>query len=297
MAKTLTKMNSAKSNKHANLWTAIWLMLSLMLLTLSTVPVAKAKTKVSHETALLMSLSSLDRQMEALPGVLINALKASGKQTVDVPASLISTLTEAVQVSFVADELRDKLKHHVHENLTTEEIKALLKWYDSDLGSRIIQLEAEAVTQEGLQKMVLGAGQLLADQRVLPYADRIDQIISATDFTIKLQNMTQRAIFQASTIGLTPGAPLDTSQFDQQWTAQASQIQAATKQMTRLTYSYTYQNLSNQELEAYADFLSSPAALKFNDITQKGIEDLFKDATERMVKYVSNKPERNPLSF
>lgn len=256
-----------------------------------------AKTQPSHQAALLMSLSDLNRQMDTLSGTLISALQSSGRQTVAIPASLIATLTEAVQVSFGADALKRNLLTLIDQGLSQDDIEILLQWYDSDLGNKIIRLEAQAASQEGLNSMLRQASQHLNDQRVLPYAKRIDNIIGATDFTIRLQNLTQRAIFEASSKGLNPQDPVNVSHFDQQWTQQTQQIRAATNQLVMLNFAYAYQSLTNEELERYAQFLASPAGTKFNKVATQSIEHLFKRATAQMVEYVVQKPQKDPLAY
>lgn len=258
---------------------------------------ALAQNQASHQAALLMTLSDLNRQMDSLSGILINALQDSGRQTVAIPASLIASLTEAVQVSFAADKLKNNLLQGLDNGLTPAEMETLLQWYDSDLGHKIVRFEAKASSPEGIQEMLSQAAQLIANKRLPPYTAQIDEIVGATEFTMRLQHLTQRAIFQAASQGLNPQNPVDISLFDKQWAAQKQQIQAANQQLATLTFNYNYQHLSNEELTRYIRFLSSPEAIKFNSLATKTIEQLFITATEEMLSYVSTKPSRDPLAY
>lgn len=253
--------------------------------------------KPTGKASLLLKHSNIEKHLEALPGTLTGALQRGGQQTVAMPTSVINTLTEAVQVSFVVDEMQVKLLTEVEKQLTESELAKLIAWYSSDLGSKIVQAEANASRQESISRMLKNAQTLLADTRVLPYIREIDSAVQIADFTIRLQNLTQRAIFQASSIGLRPSDPVDVALFDQQWQDQAPQIQAATNQLMMLTYSYSFQTLTNKELERYTAFLKSPAAQKFNTIVQTEIETLFKASSQRMVQYVARKPKQNPLAY
>lgn len=279
---------------------------SLLCLSLLHAITTMANTQASHQAALLMALSDLNRQMDGLSGSLINAVQHTNPQSAPLTPQLKSALIEAIQASFAPEKLKKNLLHRLDKGLKTEEIETLLAWYRSDLGRQIVSLEAKASLPGAMQEMMAQASALMANPKLTAHSQQIDNIVGASKLGVRLQYLTQKTLFQAlsqdASVGKTSNAnstqtnhALTAAHFDVQWAAQASQIQATHKQLAILTFSYNYQTLTTEALNAHMQFLSTEEAIKFNALATSSIEQLFLTATQEMLNYLAADPTQDRL--
>lgn len=241
-----------------------------------------------NQNDLIQSLyikSGIDKQVEQLP-LLIQAsvLKAleEDDRIKELPRHTKSALSGSVQEAFAAERLKNTIIKEVKESMTIKDLETVLTWLDSPFGKKCTRLEEAASAPETLSEVQKFASQL---QQTAPAANRmdilqrLDDAVKATETNVEITMNAQFAVAVAvvKSLPLEQQAPID--KIAAELEKSRPQIEAIMRSQTLLFALYTYQDLTNAELEKYIAFATSPAGTKYHGSTISGFRKALLDGS------------------
>ncbi|MBU0996273.1 MAG: hypothetical protein KJ737_27560 [Proteobacteria bacterium] len=230
----------------------------------------------------LMDLSGLNQQMVEIPGMIVAGIGQARKQGPPISDKEFEEMQGVIKGAFQSSEILKTIGKEIKNNLSESEVKELLVWYESDLGIMITKSEKEASTPFAYQEMFRDAGMLLADEKRVTIAKKIDKLVNSTDMALQLQNNTGIAIFSAISTVMNPGQPTNLDVFKAQMAAQENQMRAEMEQIIILSSVYSYQNIEIDQMEKYIQFLERPHTIKFNNSVIKGMKTALNRSIDKL---------------
>src|SRR5437867_4553775 len=207
----------------------------------------------------LMKLSGLDAQVRQLP---LQVLASFGEQKSQLPAEVYELTVRALGAAFDAERMLKTVSKQVEANLDVGTIQAALDWLQSGLGRKITGLEEAASTPQAYQQIQTYAKQLENRPPPQPRLLLVRRLDGAT-------NSTETAVSVAETLTMSVAMALDAiqpkelqsdpEQLKKQMELQRPQMRQQLQQQTTASLLYTYQTLSDAELDKYIGFLESHA--------------------------------------
>jgi hypothetical protein len=226
----------------------------------------------------LIEASGLDADLKILEqSIVTSAVEAALKnrpkdETVKglIDILLADNLRETFQYSLLLDEVTYFLKKRVSE----EDVQESLVWYRSELGQRIVQIQAAASSKEGSAAMQSEKNQLLNQHDLITMASEVDEAIGISNAMVDLQINTQKAMILASLAILAPDkdmTELEHANWSDIKTADRAALQQPLAQHYQVTFAYSMKAFSQAEREQYKDFLMTPSSIKIINATLTGI--------------------------
>lgn len=228
------------------------------------VATASANELSDQQIDRLLSLSGLSQQVKELPQLIKSGAQQGMLENGDASDPKFAAVLSSLDQMFSPSDILAKVRDALRPVLTQEDFNRLSIWYESGPGQRITLAEEQGSTPEAMQDMVAQAEALLADQEAINYAFQLDELVGATDMVMQVQDSVASATFTSlmqATKGVTEE---DLALLQQQLDTTRDQRRAAVQQMTVLAAVYNYRDIDAASKQKYLDFLSEPAAQRFN---------------------------------
>ncbi len=232
----------------------------------------------------LLDLSGITKQIGEFPSLIKTGMEESRKQGAQIPDSLFQSMLMSVDDSTDTSIMVKGVAKELEGNLSNEEIHHLLSWYESELGKKITILEEKSSTSTAYQEMMQISNSLLADSDRVNFANNLDKLVGATDFSMKLQENTQIAVLSSVFKALNPYKPFDFEALESQMSKHRAEIRARIKKIVIVSFLYTYRSLNKEEIDKYTGFLESAAAKNFNNSALQGIGKEMNKALNQLSK-------------
>lgn len=222
--------------------------------------------------------------MEQLPGTVRAGIMQAKQKGANIPDAEFTEMTNIIVNSFQPSNLIKAVRSELKGNLSGAEARALLEWYESDVGKKITATEEAASTPESYNVMIQNAQKLLADEKKLAMAKRVESALNSVDMAMQIQEHTGIAVFTAIMTAVEPTKKLDIEPFRAQMSAQYPQIRARLEQFIHLTLIHSYKDLDDDTMNKYVAFLEKPGTKKFNASIMTGMTNAIKFSTELMAQ-------------
>ncbi len=232
----------------------------------------------------LQALSGLDKQVAEFPGMVRAGVEQARQQGSPIPDAEFNDVMSSIVSAFQPSVILSTVGMEIKNNISESEAKDLLTWYESDLGRRITKAEENASTPAAYQEMIKNAQILLADEKRVESAKKLDSLVNATGMAMQLQENAGVAVFTAISTVMNPGQSVNMEAFMAQMSAQEPQIRANIEQVVVLSFVYSYKDIDIASIEKYIIFLERPNTKKFNDSVIKGMKYAFNQSVEIMAK-------------
>ncbi|MHC4267647.1 MAG: DUF2059 domain-containing protein [Planctomycetota bacterium] len=246
-----------------------WCVVFVFLIFTNSITLAEENKKNVNK---LLDLSGITKQIGEFPTLIKSGMEQSREQGTPIPESIYQSMLMAIDDSIDTRTMVKGVANELLNNLNKEEIKFLMTWYESELGRKITLLEEKSSTPAAYQEMMLITESLLADSNHVSFAKKLDELVGATDFSMKLQENTQIAVLSSVFKALNPHKKFDLNALKSQMSKQRTQIRANINQIVIVSFTYTYRNLNQEEIHEYTEFLESPTAKIFNESAMNGID-------------------------
>ena len=250
-----------------------------------------------NQNELIQSLylkSGMDKQIKQLP-LLIQANIEQALEKDDrinqLPRHTKSAISGSVHEAFATERLKKIIIKEMKESMTVKDLNKILKWLDSPLGKKCTRLEEAASTPETLSEIQKFAAQL---QQAPPAANRLDILrrldaaVKATETNVEITMNAQLAVAFAVVKSLPREQQGPLEDIAAQLEKNRPQIEAMMKSQTLLFALYTYQDLTNAELEKYIQFATSPAGNKYHVATISGFKKALLDGSLKWSESIAN---------
>jgi hypothetical protein len=230
----------------------------------------------------LIKLSGLEQQIKQIPQQVLIGFEKDGKK---LPPAQYQTLRRMLNQSFNPVALQT----HVHKRLRAEldpvVAKKSLEWLKSDLGRRITKLEEAASTPQALKELQGYAAHLKASppsQERLTLARQVDFATHATENNVEIIEASTFSIAAAMDATLPQDKRQGQDRLRILTDRQRPKWREASQDMTLVSLLYTYQRLTDQELERYVEFLETDIGRQYNNAASDALKDALYVAIERM---------------
>lgn len=229
---------------------------------------ADEKERLTQE---VMHASGLKRQIAQIPpGILL------GLEQHPMPRELHDALLATMTKAYSASSIEQKVVSVFREQLDVKTMTDALEWLNSDLGKKITKLEEAASSAEGYDAIQSYGQQLQRSpppEKRLKIAQQMDGATRATEIAVTVIEAGELGI----ALGLDALLPADEQEglesLLEQVASDRPNLTAGLRDLNIVGFLYTYQNLSDEELVRYLNFLKSETGIKYQEAATTGLKE------------------------
>lgn len=268
---------------------ALGFALALVIILLPSIDYAETK-KVDQLILELMAKSGLDQQIQQFPllmqaAVLQQEEKAEPNQRLS--KDKFEEFSRIVNTAFHAQVLRYGVQKHIRSGLNEREIEAVLSWLNTPLGQKITAMEESASTPEAYPKIQAMIDQLSQQQATrIGLIQRFDQATQATEFATDMTLNVEIAITSAISTTLPPQVQTAFDALMKEDNPERLRMKSTLEQQSLAMLLYTYQTLSDTELDQYIAFAESELGKKYHTVSQDAINKVILNSCQNMGKMI-----------
>lgn len=224
-----------------------------------------AAANAPDPAAELLRLSGVESQMQSVRPQIIDGL---GSAEFDLPPDDLARLQQVINTHFADELLREQSLGILRERWDDRHSRTTLDWLNSELGRRITALEEYASTPEGVEEMKgFGAELQAAPPRPgrVELLDRLNQAFDGTRLAVDTTLAMALAVAVAANAVSPAEQQLDGPTLRERIEAGRGLMTQQMQQVLVVYYLFTYHDLQDEEIAAYADFLESAAGYWYVD--------------------------------
>ncbi|VAX37769.1 hypothetical protein MNBD_UNCLBAC01-1486 [hydrothermal vent metagenome] len=228
----------------------------------------------------LIKKSGMYEQISQLPAYVQAGMVQQQAAGISVEKSEV--VSRILMEVFQPDILRKDVKNYLKDALEVNDIQEVLVWLDSSLGMKITKLEEQASTPEAMGEMQQQAEQLYTQTERVEIVSRLDEAIKATDAMVQMiENMGIAAAIAAMS------ASEQESEMSQDEVVSmvkqgVTQYYDMYKNITIVSFLYSYQILSDEELMEYIQFAESNIGKKYHKAGIEALNIAVKNASKKI---------------
>ncbi|MCF6323892.1 MAG: hypothetical protein L3J89_06155 [Gammaproteobacteria bacterium] len=246
------------------------LILALLLLVFSAVGVSAELSKTALVSA-LMQQSGMDVQIELIPAQVTAGIRDSARQGAPMDVVIQDKLVGALDTQ----SLNQSVQEYMIEEMSSGEIEQVLSWLESPPGQRVVAMEVRASQPDTMLKMF----KVFETERDRPgrieRIHRIDEAVLSKERTKDLM-INMQAFFAMAMVaesGTTQRASYGQTRYNME--RAMAPMWSELEQVVTMMYLFTYQALSDAELDQYIEFTESPVGRKYNQVLYEGLSHAF----------------------
>ena len=230
-----------------------------------------ASPMTSDQAKKILEISGFTETLAQMPEGIKAGIQEASASNKGVPQEFYDGVTRIMVDAFNPALLIGPIRNEVTSNLTKEDGEKLLKWFESEKGKRITAAEAKMNSMDAITEMQQQAQKLLANEKLVNYARRVDKAIQGTEMMVELQEKTALSVFTALVGGTAPDADKIISDFKAQIAAGRQQTYQAAQQFSILASAYAYQDVDDTLMIEYITFLEKPYTMKLYQSVVEGL--------------------------
>ena len=227
--------------------------------------------------ATLLEISGISKQVKQFPALFKGSMQQSAQQGMVLSLAEYTAITQSIDNSILPSIILKGISAKLKSELKQNDAEVLIAWYQSTLGKKIANAEENSQTESAYQAMVEQKTILLSNTERVAFAERLDILVGATKMTNKIQQNVQMAVNSNIELALSPDRGLDTVALKIALGLE-TKINLAIEQMVIISFVYSYQSLSIEELTQYETFLNQNFTKKFNKVILSGINSGLENA-------------------
>ena len=230
----------------------------------------------------LLQRSGIANQLDPYPAMVRMGLEEARARS-PMPDETFRALVDATDRGFNPAKMKEIVVAQFKAGLTRAEMEGALRWLNSPLGRRITKAEEESSTTEGYRRMQDWGASISKhppSEARARQVRRIDKAGGITDFSLRSQKNSQLALVAALTA--TQPAEAQRAAFDRvkaAFEANAKALRQRAEQDVMLGLLYSYRDIPDDELDAYAAFMESPVGRKYMEASCDGFDEAVVRAT------------------
>lgn len=235
----------------------------------------------------LMNKSGLVKQIGSIPDHIQGGLMQAQQQNGQLSQAQLNELNGMMADAYDAKTLVANAEHHIKYNLTSSDIRSILKWLNSGLGKKITGYEEEASTAEAAPKIMAIAADLSnQDSKRLEKIAKLDDVIKGTEATVTIIQGIQIAMTMGMMSGMPEKERMSLEQLTKRVKSSSEQLYNAYKPQVLASYLYSYRNLSGSEIDQYINFATSKSAIKYHAVSTSALSVALSKAGEKLGKNI-----------
>lgn len=224
--------------------------------------------------------SGLSEMIRQFPVLLKEGIQQGAEQSGDKGAAssqkMIMQISQIIDQAFVVSESIEGVRAELSAGLTEQELLNVLEWLSSPLGKKVSQMEVDIMSSDAYKDM---QSQLLSLQEKYRGSER-ERLFQRFD---KATNATEASLETAIAVQLTLASAMSASsnnpqmpsyeELKQSIESNRFMMRGVIGQQVFANYLYTYQKLTDDELEAYVNFVSSPAGNHYSLVVNEAVKN------------------------
>ena len=249
------------------------LILTLALFGFSAAGISAESNKAALVSA-LMHQSGMDMQIDLIPQQVKAGIRDSARQGVPIDVVIQDKMVDAIDTRSLNQSVQD----YMVEEMSLDEIQQVLSWLASPLGKRVVAMEISASQPDTMMKMFEVYKTEQARPGRLERIQRIDEAVLSKERTKDL--MVNIQVFFGMAMAAESGAMQRVSYGQTRYNMEQAMapMWGELDQVVTMMYLFTYQGLSDAELDQYVEFTESPVGRKYNQVLYEGLGDAFANA-------------------
>ena len=224
--------------------------------------------------------SGLSVMISQFPVLLKEGIQQGGEQSGEEGSGnnqkMIMQISQIIDQAFVVSDSIEGIRAALSTELTEQELLTVLEWLNSPLGKKITQMEIDIMSSEAYKDM---QSQLLSLQEKYRGSER-ERLFQRFD---KATNATEASLETAIAVQLTLASAMSASSNNPQMPSYEElkhsiesnrfMMRGVIGQQVFANYLYTYQRLTDDELEAYVNFVSTPAGNHYSLVVNEAVKN------------------------
>lgn len=236
----------------------------------------------------LMERSGINGQIGQISEHIDAGLQQGGDS---LPADALQTLGDIMRQQFAADKLKQSIRAQLQQNLSDKDIRAVLAWLETPLGKKITAQEIAASSVQAHQDVQDTIDKLLSDSDRFALIRQLDAATGASQATLAMTLNMQKAMMY----GMMSAAPGSVSEQQVQQMIQAiePQLRSQMELMVVASMTYTYRELSDDEINQYIAFASSQAGKNYHQAFTEALSAAMAEAGDAVGREIVKLTDNN----
>jgi hypothetical protein len=258
------------------------------------VPCLAVSSPDEHTVDELIDLSGLKQQIPHLPNAYITLVDQvlSGLERQRLPKSLGRQIRQRFVDALASEGLEPKIRSRLQEALSEDTTIATVTWLRSDLGKKVTAAEVNVTSPERSVQLATFLLQLQLERPAperLQLVRRIEEITQGGEMATQAWEAIVEAVARALE-GELRGKNLQRKEKLEEFMASIrGSIKGMFQQGRLFEALFTYQTLTDEELQRYAEFLETPAG---RDVT-KTINTVIQGVAVDAIRNIQPLPFKN----
>ena len=233
----------------------------------------------------LMQKSGLKKQIEQTPQLLQAELDQQHMGADGITQEEFNRLSSIARSAFDAKTIHAAVQTYIKLNLSENDMKDVLEWLDSPLGTKITKLEEDASTAEAYKNMQAIGPKLLYENKDSARMNKIiklDKAIGATQSTANTVMNIQLAMITAMSAAMEADKRPSFEDIQDLVIKNQPQVQAAMSQMVQIQFLYSYRELTDYEMDRYTQFAESKSGQRYHNVSIRAIDTALVQAARKI---------------
>lgn len=228
-----------------------------------------AQAQTALKNAELLEKSGLVHAISGIPDAMLGLAERAPQLNPNLDPRFVQAWRTTTPIAFNADKILHLIDEGLEKELTADDKRDLLAYYNSPLGRRTTELE-NAATNADAQVQEYAKNPAAYADRLTLYKE-LDNESGASGIGATIAENTaialQVGIFSAM------NASFDIKALKTEAANAHDTLMKQAEQAVLPTFAFTYRSLSTDEVRSYIAFLKTPAAKKFNKALGKLLSD------------------------
>jgi len=233
----------------------------------------------------LMQKSGLKKQIEQIPQLMQAELDRQQEDSSNISKEDFNRFSRIMKSAFDPKTIHAAVQKHILLNMAENDMKEVLSWLDSPLGTKITKLEEDASTAEAFEEIHAIGPKLLNDNkdtsRMNKY-NRLDKAMNATQSTVNTVMNIQLAMITAMSSAMESDIRPSFEDAQELIKKIQPQIQAEMRREIQIQFSYTYRLLTDYEIDRYIRFAETESGQRYHQVTTRAINNTLVQAARNI---------------
>jgi hypothetical protein len=233
----------------------------------------------------LMLKSGMKKQIEQMPQLLQSELDQQQANATGITQEEFNRFSNIVRAAFDAKAIHADAQTYIKLNLSENDMKEVLEWLDSPLGTKITKLEEEGSTAKAYEDMQAIGPMLLHENKNsarLNKLIKLDKAIGVTQSSANTVLNIQLAMITAMSAAMEVDKRPSFEDVQELVKKNQPQIHAAMSQMVQIQFLYSYRELTDHEIDRYIQFAESMPGQRYHNVSIRAIDEALVHAARRI---------------
>ncbi|RLA64331.1 MAG: hypothetical protein DRQ88_03815 [Epsilonproteobacteria bacterium] len=232
---------------------------------------ASVKKKLTGE---ILDLTSTSHSLKSIDYIIDDRLKQA---QIYLPPQEYEKLEKVLKKHFDGEKIVQKISDHLAKNLSLEELEILKKRTEDPFLTKVWGLEEYANSSEGAQafkEFLVASKKDPSPEERVALMKKFDDMVGGTDSVVELNSAIVRGILEGSNSTMPRDQKMSTREIKQMTVMLADQIKDNVDTKVVKNLLFTYQELSDGDIQDLIKRSSDGTFSKANDLIQEKLKEI-----------------------